>query len=86
MILVDTSVWIEYLRNRPLYKQILRHCLEIGDIATTGTIFGELLQGAKNQKEAEGLAAARRTGARVWSRDKKLLALLKKEEKFNAKI
>ncbi len=57
MILVDTSVWIEYLRNRSPYKQILRHHLEVGDIATTGTIFGELLQGAKNQKEADRLLA-----------------------------
>jgi predicted nucleic acid-binding protein len=127
LILVDTSIWIEYLRNRPPYKQILGRHLEIGDIVTTGAIFGELLQGARSQKEADGLVAyfnalpqvetgndlwleaglmshsvkalsrgiglidisliatARRAGARIWSKDKNLLSLLKTEEKFHAK-
>ena len=31
------------------------------------------------------IAAGRRAGARIWSCDKKLLSLLKKEEKFHAK-
>ena len=93
---------------------------------TVGCIFGELLQGARTQKEAEKLlayynalhhaeesglwpeagllsfaekalsrgiglidlaiiTAGRRAGAKIWSRDKKLLSLLKKEEKFHAK-
>lgn len=127
MILADTSIWIEYLRNRSPYRQILRHHLEIGDVLTTGSIFGELLQGARTQKEADALVgffnalphieagndlwleaglishslkaasravglidvsiivAARRAGAQIWSRDKNLLSLLKKEEKFHAK-
>jgi predicted nucleic acid-binding protein len=127
LILVDTSIWVEYLRNRSPYRQILRHHLEIGDVVTTGAIFGELLQGARTQKEADGLvayfnalphietgndlwleaglishslkaiargiglidisiiAAARRSGAQIWSQDKNLLGLLKKEEKFHAK-
>jgi len=126
LILPDTSIWIEFLRGRSPYQQILRHHLEIGNIMTIGCIFGELLQGARTQKEADRLlayynalqhgeesglwpeagllsytekalsrgvglmdlaiiTAGRRAGAKIWSRDKKLLSLLKKEEKFHAK-
>ncbi|MBS0617245.1 MAG: PIN domain-containing protein [Spirochaetes bacterium] len=127
MILADTSVWIDYLRGKSPYRKILRHQLEIGNVVTIGAIFAELLQGAKTQKEVDGLlafynalptldagnavwldagvaafseqalqrgvglvdlaivTAARRSGAKIWSRDKKLLGLLKQEEKFHAK-
>lgn len=127
MILPDTSIWIDYLRGKSPYFQILRHHLEQRTIATTGPIFAELLQGAKSEREvreisdffaalpkfettselwlhtgifaqarrthANGISivdvsiimAARRHGARVWSRDKALLSLLKKEEKFHAR-
>lgn len=126
MILPDTSIWIEFLRNRPPYLQILTHHLQAGNVCTVGVVFGELLQGARTQAEADrllryydsihtlpeaGLAieaglisyslkahakgvglidlimvmAARRANARIWSRDKALLSLLRKEEKFHAK-
>jgi len=127
LILADTSVWIDYLRGKSPYRQILRHHLEIGNIVTIGAIFAELLQGAKTHKEFAALlafynalptldagndvwldagvaafsdktlqrgvglidcaivTAARRSGARIWSRDKKLLGLLKQEETFHAK-
>lgn len=127
MILADTSVWIEYLREKSPYKQILRHHLEQGNIITTAAIFGELLQGASSQKDADRIlsyfnalpqiesdaalwieagllsyskkarsrgiglvdmaivCSARRRGARIWSRDKTLLTLLTKEEKYHAK-
>lgn len=106
--------------------QILRYHLEVGNVMTVGCIFAELLQGARNQKEADKLlayynalpqceetglwleagllsysvkalnrgvglidlaivTAARRANAKIWSRDKKLLSILKKEEKFHAK-
>lgn len=119
-------MWIEFLRGRSPYQQVLRHHLETGNVLTLGCIFGELLQGARTQKEADRLlayydalpqasetglwteagllsysekalgrgvglidlaiiAAGRRAGAKIWSRDKKMLSLLKKEEKFYAK-
>ncbi len=119
-------MWIEFLRGRSPYLEILRLHLETGNVLTTACIFGELLQGAANQQEAETLlaycralpqiaeqglwieaglisyeakalnrgvaltdlaivAAGRRAGAKIWSRDKKLLSLLKKEEVFHAK-
>jgi len=127
LILADTSIWIEYLREKSPYKQILRRHLEQGNIVTTAAIFGELLQGASSQKDADRIlsyfnalpqvesdgslwieagllsfskkaksrgiglidiaiiCSARRQGALIWSRDKGLLTLLAKEEKFHAK-
>lgn len=126
MILPDTSIWIEFFRQRNPYLPILRHHLEIGNVLALDVVFGELLQGAKNQREAAILenyytalphakaddlflqagkfsftqkayasgvglidlaiiVAARHTGAKIWSRDKKLLSLLRQEEIFHAK-
>lgn len=127
MILADTSVWIEFLRGRNPYLPVLRHHLEAGNVCTTDFIFGELLQGARDAKEAGiigryfaalpranqtadlwfeagrlsrelkaysrgvGLidvaliVAARSTRTQIWTKDKKLLGLLMKEEIFHAK-
>lgn len=127
MILPDTSVWIEFFSGRSPYLPILRQHLEAGNVCTTDFIFGELLQGARDAKEAAiigryfaalpranqssdlwftagelsrdlkaysrgvGLidvaliVAARSVRARIWTEDKKLMALLKKEEVFYAK-
>lgn len=53
MILVDTSVWIDYLRNRqnPAVS-LLTNILDAQQpFAITGVICQELLQGAANDKE-----------------------------------
>ncbi|MFA4815031.1 MAG: PIN domain-containing protein [Candidatus Gracilibacteria bacterium] len=51
MILVDTSIWIEFLRKRsPTFEHML-FLLEQQEIVSLEVIFGELLQGAKNPKE-----------------------------------
>jgi len=52
LILADTSVWIEFLRGRNPYLPVLRHHLETGNVCTTDFVFGELLQGARDDKEA----------------------------------
>lgn len=126
MILPDTSIWVEFFRRRNPYLPILRYHLELGDVLALDVVFGELLQGAKSQREvailenyyaalpqvktqdlflhagklsfskkafANGVGlidlaivvAARSSGAKIWSRDKKLLSLLHKEEIFHAK-
>lgn len=55
MILVDTSVWIEFLKaNEPVFSQ-LREQLEQQNVFGLECVFGELLQGAKNQKEKKAL-------------------------------
>ena len=52
MILADTSIWIEFLRqsNSAVNDRMLLQ-LEEGDIFTLSAVFGELLQGVKNRDE-----------------------------------
>jgi predicted nucleic acid-binding protein len=51
MIIVDTSVWIEFFRaNEPYYTK-LKDLLDSNRVLAMECIFGELLQGARNQKE-----------------------------------
>lgn len=50
-ILVDTSVWIEFLKHNPLIFTNFRTLLEKGNILAVECIFGELLQGVKNDSE-----------------------------------
>lgn len=52
MILVDTSVWISFLRNDdPDLSDILRKYLKTNEIVTVSAVFGELLQGVKSNRE-----------------------------------
>jgi tRNA(fMet)-specific endonuclease VapC len=50
-IIVDTSVWIEYLKNKPTIAEKLDRQLLAGDIFTVGPVIAELLQGAKTEKD-----------------------------------
>jgi predicted nucleic acid-binding protein len=51
MILIDTSVWIEFLKARSPYYDGVSELLEENRVLTVSCIFGELLQGAKNKRE-----------------------------------
>ena len=51
MIVIDTSVWIEFLRQNPLYASKVDVLLENREVLAVEFIFGELLQGAKNKRE-----------------------------------
>ncbi len=51
MILADTSVWIEFLRGNPEIFPALKSELETGNVVTLEGIFGELLQGAADDRE-----------------------------------
>lgn len=54
MIIVDTSVWIEYLRGKnPEISAALKVCLRKRQVVAISAIFGELLQGVKNKRERE---------------------------------
>ena len=53
MIILDTSVWIEYLRNNKNYFSKTSKLLENGEILAVECVFGELLQGVKNKSERE---------------------------------
>lgn len=52
MILVDTSVWIDFLRQSDQdLVDIMRSYLKRNDVFAISAVFGELLQGAKNKRE-----------------------------------
>jgi len=53
-IIVDTSVWIEFLRNAssPLSLQ-LQTLLRSGRVFLVGMVLAEILQGIKSKKEAD---------------------------------
>ncbi len=53
MIIADTSVWVEFLRNRePIYAR-LAELLERGMVLAHEGVFGELLSGAGGRLDAE---------------------------------
>jgi len=123
MIILDTSIWIEFLKNNPGYYSKVKELLENRKVLAIECIFGELLQGAKSKRELEIISlywdnlpraiiengwieagkyssinklitigvglidsfiivTARKFNASIWSLDKKLNSLLKKEEKY----
>lgn len=125
MIILDTSIWIEFLKNNPVYYPTVKVLLENRKVLAIECIFGELLQGSKNKREIEVISlywgnlpkaviengwleagkyssqnkltshgvglidsfiiiTARKVNARIWSLDKKLNSLLKKEERFTS--
>ena len=53
MIILDTSVWIEHLRNNPEFFPKVRKLMEEREILAVECVFGELLQGLKNKAEKE---------------------------------
>ena len=53
MIILDTSIWIEHLRNNQNYFPTISKLLESREILAVECIFGELLQGVKNKSEME---------------------------------
>lgn len=54
-IIIDTSVWIEYFKGNEKYLDLIQKLLEKNEIKTIELIFAELLQGARNKREAEML-------------------------------
>jgi predicted nucleic acid-binding protein len=53
MILVDTSIWIEFFKtNEPVFSE-MKNLIESGKIITHSLIFAELFQGCKNKTEAD---------------------------------
>ncbi|MCE5252097.1 PIN domain-containing protein [bacterium] len=50
-VLVDTSIWIEFFRGKENIRLVVENLLDNRLICCTGLIMGELLQGAKTEKE-----------------------------------
>jgi len=51
MIIVDTSVWIEFFRGHAPYFDHMGRLFESREVLALPWIFGELLQGARNNSE-----------------------------------
>ena len=51
MMILDTSVWIEYFKANEPYFQKVQRLIENRSIYTIEPIFGELLQGALSARE-----------------------------------
>ena len=123
MILIDTSVWIEFFKRQPSIFSTVTSLLESQSIIAAECVFGELLQGVKDSRErtvvlgywdnlpkrdeagiwieaglmsAENkwvskgvglidavlLCLAMKHHLKVWTLDKKLLAVMKATENF----
>lgn len=53
MIVVDTSVWIEFLKGNSSIFSELKILLENGNVLAFEPVFGELMQGTKNKRERD---------------------------------
>lgn len=53
MILVDTSIWIEFFKTHDPVMSILKTEMRTQNIVAVECVFGELLQGAKNRRETD---------------------------------
>ena len=53
MIILDTSIWIEHLKNNQNFFSKISKLLENGEILAVECIFGELLQGVKKESEKD---------------------------------
>lgn len=53
MILLDTSIWIEYFKLNKDYLEKIVPLLEQKQVCSIDPIFGELTQGAKSKKEID---------------------------------
>lgn len=56
-VVLDTSVWIEYLRGNPDFFETCQELLENGRVYGLELIFAELLQGARGEREIETILA-----------------------------
>jgi predicted nucleic acid-binding protein len=55
--IADTSVWVEFLRNREPVHSRLKTLLEKGEVLGAECVFGELLAGARTGRETSILEA-----------------------------
>ena len=51
MILVDTTIWIEFFKSNPVFFNGMESLLESKEVITIEPIFAELLYGSRSHKE-----------------------------------
>ena len=57
MILVDTSIWIEFLKQNPDFIHDMESLLESKQVITIEPIFSELIYGSRNENEKRMILA-----------------------------
>ena len=57
MILIDTSVWIEFLKQNAAFIKTVQPLLEAQRVVAIEPVFSELLFGVRNNKEKETVRA-----------------------------
>jgi len=62
LVLVDTSVWVDFFRNRPTAVSLVGELAEAHRAVICGTVLQETLQGAKTEAELTFL----RTQMSLW--------------------
>lgn len=53
MVLVDTSIWIDYLQKNNTFGEKVTRLIDQGEVAVAGLVVAELIQGAKTNKEVK---------------------------------
>ena len=53
MVILDTSIWIEYFKGNQSYFQEVQSLIDARSVYAIEPIFGELLQGALSKREKE---------------------------------
>ncbi len=53
MILIDTSVWIEFFRQNNMYAEIIEDLLKQQQVISIEPVFSELLFGVRQNKDKE---------------------------------
>lgn len=57
MVIVDTSVWLQFLKvGDPQVRNEMNVLRAKGEVTVVGVVLAEILQGARNQQELEQLA------------------------------
>jgi predicted nucleic acid-binding protein len=51
MILVDSTIWIEFLRSNPEYVKEMEGLMEAREVITIEPVFAELLYGCRTEKD-----------------------------------
>ncbi|MGR3319754.1 MAG: PIN domain-containing protein [Candidatus Anammoxibacter sp.] len=53
MVIIDTTIWVEFLKNRRPFSKRISTLLEENQVYALECIFAELMQGALNNRERD---------------------------------
>ncbi len=56
MVILDTSLWIEFLKAKDPYYEVVKELIEKREVIALEVVFSELAQGCKNDRELKVIA------------------------------